>query len=179
MVSVAVKSTQPMPTASVATVPSTVQSVKHPPEPQLFVPSTWTQDFLEKAVAPQFFDTLSKTLHSDWIGTKINSYKQNVIAQYYDELQKIPGINKRLASAVWRKKNLFSDDDDANLFSEQLQQACLTELNLLQLQGIIRLSQPDLNQLTQLLTKMIKNLGDRECASFYRSQTAMSKKIRG
>lgn len=157
MFAVAVKSTKSVSTTTVATVSSTVQSVKFSPEPQLFVPSTWTQDFLEQAVAPQFFDTLNKTLHSEWIGiSRIDSYKIDVIARYYNELQKIAGINKRLASAVWRKKNLFSDDDDAKLFAEQLQQVCLTELNLLQLQGIVRLSQLDLNQLTRLLTKMIK-----------------------
>lgn len=172
MVAVAVKSTNSVSSSTVSAVRPVVQNVNLPPKPQLFVPSTWTQDFLEQAIAPQFFDTLNKTLHSEWIGIRrIDSYKIDVIAKYYNELQKIAGINKRLASAVWRKKNLFSDNDDAQLFAEQLQQVCLTELNLLQLQGIVRLSQPDLNQLTRLLTKMIKNLGDSECASFYRGHT--------
>lgn len=176
MVAVAVKSTNSVSSPTVSAVRPVVQKVNLPPEPQLFVPSTWTQDFLKKSLVPYLSESMNEVLSTESSVRQLGLPFEKIalLKNHYREVFILPGIEKALGEAVWKKKSLFDDQDDAKLLKQQLFQVVIGELNRIQQRGLSRLPQQDLNQITLFIVKIIRNTGSENCAAYYRGSPKIS-----
>ena len=143
MVAVAVKSTNSVLSPTVSAVRPVVQKVNLPPEPQLFVPSTWTQDFLKKSLVPYLSESMNEVFSTESSVRQLGLPYEKIalLENHYREVFILPGIEKALGEAVWKKKSLFDDQDDAKLLKQQLFQVVVGELNRIQQRGLSRLPQ--------------------------------------
>lgn len=176
MVAVAVKSTNSVLSPTVSAVRPVVQKVNLPPEPQLFVPSTWTQDFLKKSLVPYLSESMNEVFSTESSVRQLGLPYEKIalLENHYREVFILPGIEKALGEAVWKKKSLFDDQDDAKLLKQQLFQVVVGELNRIQQRGLSRLPQQDLNQITLFIVKIIRNTGSENCAAYYRGSPKIS-----
>ena len=176
MVAVAVKSTNSVSSPTVSAVRPVVQKVNLPPEPQLFVPSTWTQDFLKKSLVPYLSESMNEVLSTESSVRQLGLPYEKIalLKNHYREVFILPGIEKALGEAVWKKKSLFDDQDDAKVLKQQLFQVVIGELNRIQQRGLSRLPQQDLKQITLFIVKIIRNTGSENCAAYYRGSPKIS-----
>lgn len=106
MVAVAVKSTNSVLSPTVSAVRPVVQKVNLPPEPQLFVPSTWTQDFLKKSLVPYLSESMNEVFSTESSVRQLGLPYEKIalLENHYREVFILPGIEKALGEAVWKKK---------------------------------------------------------------------------